>query len=749
MTYLDAGWVSPLPVPVRSKRISVVGYTGWHGIAPSYADVQTWIDTQPRSNIALRLPPYVLGIDVDAYSDKPGAATLAACSAQWGALPSTWRTTSRDDGISGIRLFLVPPDLDWPGQLPGGGVETVHVGHRYVMAPPSVHPEGRRYRWIDPDGLDTLAVPAPSDLARLPDGWVTGLSRGAHVDEPSADMTRSAISGWLTELPGYTAEPCPIMARYMTRTVGAMVDGASRHDALLAGLLTLVRFGESGHRGLAAALAAVRRAFLAAVTLDKSRGETEALAELERALAGAVARVAASPGLAAGTAGDPCGLAAAPGSVALPTPGTTTANLPGPPDPFATEPAAADPAVIPEPTSWARAAIELAIMGEHAEGPPSVLERSDGLHLLYAGRINGIIGASESGKTWLALEACRQVMAAGHRVLYLDFEDTVPGVIGRLLTLQVAAEHLRGRFAYVGPSEQLGPPQMADLMVELATIGPADLIVLDGFNAAMTLQGLDLMSNKDVTAFYQQLLRRLMATGACIGYVDHTPKNDAEGESRGGIGAQAKRAMTTGTILRCDIRTPFGRGETGYINVVVDKDRSGHIRERSPGRVVGTAVLRSTAAGAVVTIAIDPPDGRKGAVDRHPLVMRAVSDFLATVGPEGASSNLIEQGVRGKGTNTDKKREAVRALVAEGYVRAEVRGQAIRHHLVKPYIAELDPLLGNLAQPRLEPRLGEAPETSPARLPPYGVGEVARVGKDHPKTTQPRLDEIDADGPEA
>ncbi len=45
-------------------------------------------------NVGLRLPECVLGIDVDAYAGKSGAATLAEAEARLGALPLTWRSTA-------------------------------------------------------------------------------------------------------------------------------------------------------------------------------------------------------------------------------------------------------------------------------------------------------------------------------------------------------------------------------------------------------------------------------------------------------------------------------------------------------------------------------------------------------------------------------------------------------------------------------------------------------------------------------
>jgi hypothetical protein len=75
--------------------------------------------------------------------------------------------------------------------------------------------------------------------------------------------------------------------------------------------------------------------------------------------------------------------------------------------------------------------------------------------------------------------------------------------------------------------------------------------------------------------------------------VDHVPKSkDARG--KGGIGAQAKRAMTTGCTVAVHVLEPFGRGNTGRLALRVDKDRAGHVRGyASDAKNLGTVVLDS------------------------------------------------------------------------------------------------------------------------------------------------------------
>ena len=240
-------------------------------------------------------------------------------------------------------------------------------------------------------------------------------------------------------------------------------------------------------------------------------------------------------------------------------------------------------------TSWWPIDLDPVLRGEVTENPPEFLTFIDAQPLFYAGKVNGIIGESESGKTWIALQAVTQALARGQRVLYMDFEDTAPGIVSRLKSLGVT--DFAG-LSYMSPDEGFGTKAKLDLAETLHTLTP-DLAVLDGFNAAMNVLGLDINSNNDATTFAQLLLKPVAATGVCLIYVDHVPKSkDARG--KGGIGAQAKRAMTTGCTLAVRVLDPFGRGNVGRLALSVDKDRAGHVRGYcSDAKNLGTVVLDS------------------------------------------------------------------------------------------------------------------------------------------------------------
>jgi hypothetical protein len=129
---------------------------------------ETTGDYQAASNIAIHMPDGVVGIDVDHYNGKTGGTTLAQLEQELGPLPATYISTSRDDGVSGIRWYCVEPGLRWPTG-PGKDIEFVRKGHRYAIVWPSIHPKTeQQYKWYDHAGTEAMP-PEPDNLAWLPD----------------------------------------------------------------------------------------------------------------------------------------------------------------------------------------------------------------------------------------------------------------------------------------------------------------------------------------------------------------------------------------------------------------------------------------------------------------------------------------------------------------------------------------------------------------------------------------------------
>lgn len=299
--YRRAGWQGVLPIPTPpagtppGKGPPVSGYTGakHDDVWPSAADIQTWIDFNPeRGNISLRMPRRVLGIDVDAYDGKAGAATLAKWEAQWGELPPTIMSTSRGDG-SGIRLFRVPERPSWRGEE--GGIELIWHGHRYVIVWPSLHAEGRVYQWVDLRTGEILDQhPTIDDLADLPEAWVDGLSS-------DTDPVVGEDVDWDQAKEYIAAFPDGDMCKWVVRIVGAAAvkfnTGSGRHPTAAAAVMELVRAGHRQHPGVDEALSAVGGMFtqLATKPGERQRTSRQATHEWREIISSAVGKVKADP----------------------------------------------------------------------------------------------------------------------------------------------------------------------------------------------------------------------------------------------------------------------------------------------------------------------------------------------------------------------------------------------------------------------------------------------------------------------
>jgi len=304
------------------------------------------------------------------------------------------------------------------------------------------------------------------------------------------------------------------------------------------------------------------------------------------------------------------------------------------------------------------------------ENPPSMLRREDGNCLLYAGKINAIFGESESGKTWIALEAIRQELEKNNIVFYLDFEDSARSILNRLKTLRVPTDKFK-LFRYANPDEPLGEGIGEIMRTEIMAYLPT-LIVVDGVNAAMNLLGLDLEKNKDATHFSQKVLKPLRIGGAGILTIDHVTKSK---DNRGNyaIGAQAKRADIDGAAFAVSVAMPFGRGIDGALDITCTKDRPGFVRAICPdAKTVGVANLKSSPEG-FISVSIS---GGTVKISTREQKMEAVSSLLARVGYE-LGRNEIAEHLRKEGIpiSNDELKFVIEGLVANGFVTYRKDGQ--------------------------------------------------------------------------
>lgn len=324
-----AGWF-PMPLPVGKKWAPPVGSTGWSAPFEGWAElIDEWVSTgrfkaskdgatRPVGNVAARMGDDQVGIDVDAYGDKPGADTIAAWEAILGPLPRTWVSTSRSDGVSGIYHYRIPAGARFDGEMVapdgGKGVEFIQWGHRYAVVPPSIHPDsGEAYRWISPDGEVVDKPPHVEDLPALPEAWVEqfrlnraaqqelcAIASGVPYGTPATVLGADGLEvddGWNDPLPaprGIVLDSTGPVQKAVGRFVLELGDG--RHPAARDLTVTLERLRQLEYPGVEGALKLCREMFLAEVTSGSGnqRTKAQAKAEWDRLVVGAAAVVAST-----------------------------------------------------------------------------------------------------------------------------------------------------------------------------------------------------------------------------------------------------------------------------------------------------------------------------------------------------------------------------------------------------------------------------------------------------------------------
>lgn len=309
---------------------------------------------------------------------------------------------------------------------------------------------------------------------------------------------------------------------------------------------------------------------------------------------------------------------------------------------------------------------------------PTVLQRSDGLALLYPRRIHWIHGESEACKTWVTLIAAAQVLDAGGRVAFIDYEDDAVGFIERLdaLGIDQATTDDPDRVMYVRPEEGVSSgDRMTRGWFDLAPLLDWDptLVILDGVAEGMDLEQLDPLSNSDVVRWMRLLPRRLATTGAAVIAIDHVTKS-TEGRGRHAIGGIHKLNGIDGAAYTATSIKPFGRAwhepVEALVRISVAKDRRGWVRGRVGDHGTAAEVTLTSWPDGGVTYSIDPP-GKAGGMGEHE---QRVAEQLWRY-PGTAKRDLRALG------NADAIDRAIAGMIDRGEVEVTRSGAAHRHDL--------------------------------------------------------------------
>lgn len=302
-----------------------------------------------------------------------------------------------------------------------------------------------------------------------------------------------------------------------------------------------------------------------------------------------------------------------------------------------------------------------------------LMARTDGVHLLYPGHVHSVAGESESGKSMLMLAVVVETIAAGGRVLFIDYESDPATVVDRLVKMGADPSELADHLDYVQPqTDPVNGPYLEASAWSAIKATRYELAVLDGVTEALSVSGVASIDNDEVTGWIRRVPRALArSTGAAVVLVDHVTKS-AEGRGRFAIGAQSKLSALDGAAFIVEPLAPLGVGMCGRLAVRVGKDRPGRIRGHGGSwrksdrtQAVAVAVIDSTDPARIVyrleppARELDPEQARQQLDDeRRASVLAWVRDC-----PKPPSLNSICAGVAGRKQETTA---IVRELIEAG-----------------------------------------------------------------------------------
>lgn len=233
---------------------------------------------------------------------------------------------------------------------------------------------------------------------------------------------------------------------------------------------------------------------------------------------------------------------------------------------------------------------------------PSMLKRTDGGMLLYAGKMHSLVAESGSGKSFIACVAVVQILEVGGSCIYFDWEDSARGITDRLLALGARPEWVMERFVHIRMHAAWGPVEKAEIKAVMDTLNP-DLIVLDAWLGALASESLAEDSNDDIEKWANKVPRWLIAqSGAAVLILDHVAK-DPEHRGRYARGAGHKLNVLDGAQYQVRVTHPWSKTQSGAATLICGKDRLGNY---ATGEKVAALTFEPAALGQVLRVTVAP-----------------------------------------------------------------------------------------------------------------------------------------------
>lgn len=652
---------------------------------------------------------------------------------QWNHLtyagPDQIRSTFIDPKVGGIGLILgdasrglVDVDLDHPKarriaamflpptSMMTGRATTRHSHYWYQITDEHV-PEGTR-RYKMPDGSTCVELRSTGGQTVIPP-----------TIHPSGELLLWEKDPWGGEEGPSSQQGRVLSARVTTLALASvLVDGwptrGGRHDSYLALAGGLLRIGTSEQTGIhplwAEALPNLIRA-IAEATNDEDGPDTRVHETMESTLdrLRTGRRVQGFPTLAKIIGDDhvelvrrysreienTLGHQSRAASVQMITDITESEEVGGERVHTSTLPAEDRNPLDERVSTWDKVDIEPYLMGEIKPAMPTLLSRSDGKPLFYPGRVNCLYGASESGKTWIALYAIIEEISRGNRCIFVDCEDDPESTLSRMMMMGVGPDDLISSLTYVRPEEALarlmfnrwGNPIEGEAASRLrdndraleALLGLVDpkLIVLDGLTVLYGLHGMDTndATHTDrISGWMKQLTHNGRTT---VVVIDHTPKSAGRGSLP--LGSQHKTAMIQGAALQV---WPLDKPRPGVLaksELVIGKDRPGQVRavgNDGDPQVAAEIEIDSRTPGQVQVRILPPMEAKKSIVVGHDdkttkalnriaeqrtRLLRALREDLSNEASPGLSKRELLLAAGGNKANAEA---LIRELIDQGAV---------------------------------------------------------------------------------
>lgn len=267
LAYYEAGFS---PLPASGKLLAVKEASGRYPIA-DIEKIKSWIVSHKSFNVALRLPPNAIAIDIDAY--KGDLEKLAKLEEELGPLPITWNSDSRG-GAGGKLLYRIPQGVEskkWRSNI--GGITIIQHTHRYVMVLPSYNRESEtRYMWYLGLGGETIPdyqIPAIEDIAELPLAWALALKKEDQmIFGPNTPADNFGLDSFNQD------SPCTYMTTITDMCREKLLDAydSGLHDTGISIIFTLLTAAVNGHAGVTEAMEEVAEVFCGAPNRARDLG---------------------------------------------------------------------------------------------------------------------------------------------------------------------------------------------------------------------------------------------------------------------------------------------------------------------------------------------------------------------------------------------------------------------------------------------------------------------------------------------